>query len=498
MLQISYPRRWQKHAQTVNQSGVPGIDSTHLGMDTLEGVEVVWNEIHISQGKFEKQEKEKLVSMFLNLKKLQHVNVVKLHDTWHAKDKKSLVFITEYMTSGSLRPFLEKSKKNTKTNYTKTWKHWCRQILWALSYFHQCEPPIVHNNLTCDNIYIQHNGLLKIGCVDPDTIRLNVKTFKPDCSSMHYVAPEYISSEPKSPHILGDIYAFGICALEMIKQGLVPEQYAQIITEQQILELTDTMENEQQREFIQRCCARDPDKRPSAREALLDPVLFEVHPLKLFAAHKYIEYLRGDKECSLKQVNQINQLTKQSNHIYGVVCGVDKQVKRSFNFSDIMLNSNVQMDIHKYLEDIREGHYPLIYLENTLSRMKGQTNKKIVNSSSDQDTIKGSLTKQATSTASTEMSDLEEETRRAIEVTCELFITSSDVKSILIRVKFDTMRRELSTEITTEDTQDTLVTDLIENGFINKNDSEILSKAIEHALTLNKPTLQDEPLIQLL
>ena len=31
------------------------------------------------------------------------------------------------------------------------------------SYLHTCDPPIIHGNLTTDTIFIQHNGLIKIG-----------------------------------------------------------------------------------------------------------------------------------------------------------------------------------------------------------------------------------------------------------------------------------------------------------------------------------------------
>ena len=31
------------------------------------------------------------------------------------------------------------------------------------SYLHACNPPIVHGNLSCDTVFIQHNGLIKIG-----------------------------------------------------------------------------------------------------------------------------------------------------------------------------------------------------------------------------------------------------------------------------------------------------------------------------------------------
>lgn len=88
----------------------------------------------------------------------------------------------------------------------------------AYSYLHSCEPPIIHGNLTCDTIFIQHNGLIKIGsggllCVPlatflyhrflhvhfpffiilvaPDTINNHVKTCREEQKSLHFFAPEY-------------------------------------------------------------------------------------------------------------------------------------------------------------------------------------------------------------------------------------------------------------------------------------------------------------------
>lgn len=36
-------------------------------------------------------------------------------------------------------------------------------FLYACSFLHACSPPIIHGNLTSDTIFIQHNGLIKIG-----------------------------------------------------------------------------------------------------------------------------------------------------------------------------------------------------------------------------------------------------------------------------------------------------------------------------------------------
>jgi hypothetical protein len=61
------------------------------------------------------------------------------------------------------------------------------------SYLHNCDPPIVHGDLSCDTIFIQHNGLIKIGSIAPDIVNTHVKTCI-DLSKwsrhMHFIAPE--------------------------------------------------------------------------------------------------------------------------------------------------------------------------------------------------------------------------------------------------------------------------------------------------------------------
>lgn len=133
-------------------------------MDTEEGVEVVWNEVRFSERKYFNSKEETICEVFDRLILLNHPNIVKLHKYWIDKDaeKARIIFITEYMSSGSVKLFLKKTKKNEIKMSLNAWKRWCKQLLSALCYLHSSQPPIIHENLTCDTVFISHNGLIKV------------------------------------------------------------------------------------------------------------------------------------------------------------------------------------------------------------------------------------------------------------------------------------------------------------------------------------------------
>jgi nuclear receptor-binding protein len=98
----------------VEQRNIPGIDATYLAMDTEEGVEVVWNEVRFSERKVLQNSETPISEVFDRLIQLEHPNIVKLHKYWIHKDleKQRVIFITEYMSSGSLKQFLKKTKRS--------------------------------------------------------------------------------------------------------------------------------------------------------------------------------------------------------------------------------------------------------------------------------------------------------------------------------------------------------------------------------------------------
>lgn len=281
--------RWQKRSEEVQQHEVPGIDQAFLAMDTEEGVEVVWNEVQFSEKKRLNAKQEEIKLVFDNLINLEHANIAKLHKYWfdNISANPRIIFITEHMSSGSLKNFLLKAPKRS----IRTWKRWTTQILSALSYLHACEPPILHGNLTLDMIFLQHNGLIKISSVAPDAIHNHVRTCTKQLKNMHYIAPEYMIPNQVTSAV--DIYSFGICALGMITKmlPLTGDGKDITVTDEMIKKAVESIEDPQLREFVEVCLNKDPTQRPSARQLLFHPALFEIHALKLVAAHSFVQYL---------------------------------------------------------------------------------------------------------------------------------------------------------------------------------------------------------------
>lgn len=83
-----------------------------------------------------------------------------------------------------------------------------------------------------------------------------------------------------------DIYSFGMCALEMAALEILGNgDSGNLVTDENISKTIDSLEDETQKDFIKCCLNKDPTQRPNARLLLFHPLLFEVHSLKLLAAH---------------------------------------------------------------------------------------------------------------------------------------------------------------------------------------------------------------------
>lgn len=181
----------------------------YKGFDEVDGLEVAWNQVSIDDALQCPEHLEKLYSEVHLLKTLDHANIIKSHVSWVDQENKTINMITELFTSGSLRQYRRKHR----TIDVKAIKNWARQILHGLNYLHKSNPPIIHRDLKCDNIFINGNhGEVKIGDLGLATIMLQ-PTAQSVIGTPEFMAPELYDEEYNE---LVDIYSFGMCMLELV------------------------------------------------------------------------------------------------------------------------------------------------------------------------------------------------------------------------------------------------------------------------------------------
>ncbi|GAA0143037.1 non-receptor serine/threonine protein kinase [Lithospermum erythrorhizon] len=181
----------------------------YKGFDEVDGIEVAWNQVSVDDALQRPEHLEKLYSEVHLLKTLKHENIIKSYMSWVDSENKTINLITELFTSGSLRQYRHKHR----TVDVKAIKNWARQILHGLHYLHSLNPPVIHRDLKCDNIFINGNqGEVKIGDLGLATIMLQ-PTARSVIGTPEFMAPELYDEEYNE---LVDIYSFGMCMLEMV------------------------------------------------------------------------------------------------------------------------------------------------------------------------------------------------------------------------------------------------------------------------------------------
>ncbi|XP_057487443.1 serine/threonine-protein kinase WNK8-like [Actinidia eriantha] len=235
--------RYIRYNQVLDRVGGGG--ETHVvykGLDIVDGTEVSWNKLSVDDS----LQAEERLQRLKNLLKapLKHQNVIKYFSSWVDHETKTINTISELFTSGSLRQFRKKHKGVDMVAI----KNWARQILRGLCYLHSHNSPIIHGNLTCENIFVNGNtGEVKIG-------------------NLGLGFAKTILEEQHNPVV--DVYSFGLCMLELVTFDQHPKPDG-----------LGKVKDAKTRQFIERCLCLVPEysisTRLSAAQLLQDPFLEE-------------------------------------------------------------------------------------------------------------------------------------------------------------------------------------------------------------------------------
>lgn len=231
--------------------------------DTHNGIEVAWNSIYI--GKLSENEIKSSMQEISVLKEIssQNNNIINFFNAWIDYDKFNIVFITEIALSGTLYDYIRKIKNIN----MRVIKKWCIQILKGLAFLH--DKNIAHRDLKCNNIFYNSNtGSIIIG--DFGLANKKDTNFHSVIGTPGYMAPE-MYNECYNEKV--DLYAFGMCMLEMITQeipykndpfGVIFKKVTSGILPQNI----EKIKNDKAKDIILNCLIVNPLKRPSASQLL--------------------------------------------------------------------------------------------------------------------------------------------------------------------------------------------------------------------------------------
>ncbi|KAK7338088.1 hypothetical protein VNO77_18687 [Canavalia gladiata] len=251
--------------------GKGAFKTVYRGFDEVDGKEVAWNQVRIDELFQSIDDLTKLYSEVNLLKSLKHENIIKFFNSWVDDKKKTVNIITELFMSGNLRQY----RKRHKYVDMKAIKGWARQILQGLVYLHSHQPPIIHRDLKCDNIFVNGNhGEVKIGDLGL-AIVMQQPTARSVIGTPEFMAPELYEEEYNE---LVDVYSFGMCILEMVtfeypySECKNPAQIYKKVTSGIEPASLERVNDPQIKEFIKKCLV-PASKRLSAKDLLKDPFL---------------------------------------------------------------------------------------------------------------------------------------------------------------------------------------------------------------------------------
>ncbi|KAF8401711.1 hypothetical protein HHK36_012657 [Tetracentron sinense] len=245
--------------------------TVYRAFDEYEGIEVAWNQVKVYDFLQSPEDLERLYCEIHLLKTLKHKNIMKFYTSWVDTANRNINFVTEMFTSGTLRQYRQKHKRVN----IRAVKHWCRQILRGLLYLHSHDPPVIHRDLKCDNIFVNGNqGEVKIG--DLGLAAILRKSHAAHCvGTPEFMAPEVYEEEYNE---LVDIYSFGMCILEMVtfeypySECTHPAQIYKKVVSGKKPDALYQVKDPEVRQFVEKCLATVSLRLP-ARELLNDPFL---------------------------------------------------------------------------------------------------------------------------------------------------------------------------------------------------------------------------------
>ncbi|KAF7840568.1 serine/threonine-protein kinase HT1 [Senna tora] len=193
------------------------------------------------------------------LSRLFHPNIVQ----FIAACKKPPVYciITEYMSQGNLRMYL--NKKEPYSLSTETILRLALDISRGMEYLHS--QGVIHRDLKSNNLLLNDEMRVKVADFGTSCLETRCRETKGNMGTYRWMAPEMIKGKPYTRKV--DVYSFGIVLWELTTsllpfQGMTPVQAAFAVADKNERPPLPASCQPALAHLIKRCWSANPSKRP--------------------------------------------------------------------------------------------------------------------------------------------------------------------------------------------------------------------------------------------
>ncbi|KAL3538228.1 hypothetical protein ACH5RR_001594 [Cinchona calisaya] len=198
---------------------------------------------------------------FTFLSRLHHPNVLKFVAAY--KQPPTFMIITEYVSGGSLRSYLNKIERNRELLPLIKVIAMALDIARGMGYIHS--QGIVHRDLKPDNILISNDFHLKVADFGLACEESQCRRLTDIAGTYRWMAPEMVKGK-KSNNRKIDVYSFGLILWELVAgtvpfEDMTPEQVAFAVVNKNLRPHVPERCHPTMRALIEQCWCSKPEKR---------------------------------------------------------------------------------------------------------------------------------------------------------------------------------------------------------------------------------------------